>query len=178
MIDLLIIVITYLVTDGTLGAKLINIMDNLTTWYGIVLFFSLFIPFIGTVILSLVGTAGGQELSKNKIGALIGGLLGFGTGILFTVVVTAIAIMQIFLTVYLKDAIPAEITEYGQLPSDIIFPLVVLVSLIIYKIFFRKEKRKENIVNQTNILKNNRFVDKDGDVIEGRIINGDKIETR
>jgi len=160
MFELIIALYTYIFTDGTLGVKLINIMDNLNFLYWIFLVIFGIVPLFMTLIVSLVGGLSFSEVADSKISKSLSFITGFiGTGSLFGgifVFMFLSLVLKVILTGYLKSNFSPDITSFSQIQSVDIIPLLGLIALIFISFkrskIIRREKSKKTIINNNKTI--------------------------
>lgn len=149
MFELLIIIVTFFMTEGALGAKLINIMDNLNVFYWIFFIIFVFIPMIVTIIFSLVGGAVASKFGSSKVTKVIAFLTGmFSTSAtlsLFFAYAFSGMIIKIFATSYLESSFNPNMTSFSQINSEQGFVLSILILLFVLSLIFKKNKKRKQV---------------------------------
>lgn len=142
---------TYVFTDGSLGARLYNVADNLLIFYWIIIIVVGFVPALYTVIFSLVSGAAVSEAFESKIGKTFGFLSGFvGSGTIvggfFGGILSwgfLMIIVKMALAYYIQSVVTSEMNSFASIPSVGIFPMVALLFLIVYAYVKKKSSKKK-----------------------------------
>lgn len=131
MIELVIGLVTYFMTDGTFGDKVINIADNLNIFYGILLAFSIILG----IFFALVGAGVGAGVSKKPAINVVAGLAGAGGGLILGLIFASINILRFALTYYIESNANPEATQFADFSQNVNYAIIILGIIWLYYLF-------------------------------------------
>lgn len=139
MIELIIGLVTYFMTDGTFGDKVINVSDNLNVFYGILLAFSIILG----VFFALVGAGAGAGVSKKPAINVVAGLAGAGGGLILGLIFASVNILRFALTYYIEANANPEATQFADFSQNVNYAIIILGIVWLYYLF-KKDSSDES----------------------------------
>ena len=140
MVSIILAVIGFLITTGTMGEKIVGSMELLGYLYWLIFGIGIIIVVALLVIGSLGGWAVASDATNNKLGIILGTISGAGLSSLLGAFILLLTGARLWLTYFVIEHINTSATQLSDLGQDATVGLCALAVLTVIGIFSKTKK--------------------------------------
>lgn len=139
MITIALLVIGFLVTGGAFGAQVIGAFSIAQYWLWFIAGLATLIALIVIIGLTFLGGAKAQDEKFSKLGTALTAGVGGIVGSFIAILMVASSYVQLWLSYYIIDNVPADATSWSELPANITYAIIGFFILVVLS-FTRSNK--------------------------------------
>ena len=140
MVSIILAVIGFLLTAGTIGEKIVGSMELLGYLYWLIFGIGIIIFLAVVVMGSIGGWAMTSDATSNKLAIMLGTISGAGLSSLLGVFILLLTGARLWLTYFIIDNINKSATQLSDLGQDATVGLCALAVLTVIGIFSKTKK--------------------------------------
>ena len=140
MLSIILAVIGFLITTGTLGEKIVGSMELLGYLYWLIFGIGIIIVLAVVVMGSIGGWAMTSDATNNKLGIVLGTISGAGLSSLLGAFILLLTGARLWLTYFVIEHINTSATQLSDLGQDATVGLCALAVLTVIGIFSKTKK--------------------------------------